>query len=75
MKSAKVMFLALALLFTSTPCFAQGYMSIKFGAAAQFVYMQTVNAITENLSVRIDVTKRVPYQIQIASNERVLVIE
>lgn len=75
MTSAKVTFLALAFILISSPSFAQGYMSIKFGTEAQLVYVQKVNAIVQDLTVRIDVTSRVPHEIQMVSNERILVIE
>jgi hypothetical protein len=71
----KILSMVLALLLLSSPGFAQDYMSAKIGATAQLIYVQTVNAVTENILVRIDVTRRVPYEVQKVSNEKVLVID
>jgi len=74
MKTAKILLLTLLFLSFSNACFAQGYMSVKISATAEFIYVQTVNALNGYLVLRTDVTHKVPYEIQSDANEKVLVI-
>jgi len=77
MTQRKIIPMALSFLLFSSPCLAynpQNYMSISLGAKAKFVYVQSVNAIIQNLTMRIDVTSRVPYEVQTVNGEKILVI-
>lgn len=74
MTSAKVLFLTLTFLLLSSPCFAQDDTSVKVGATAQFSYVQMIGTATGYLAASMNITGKVPYEIQIVSNERVMII-
>lgn len=77
MTTPKVLLLTLAFLTLSSSCFAENYMSymiVKLGATAQFSYVQIVDALDGYLSIRSDVTSKVPYEIQTVSDVKVLII-
>jgi hypothetical protein len=75
MKSLKITLLALAFLLFATPTFAQGYMSVKLGATAQFVYVQVINNLAGFLTIHTDVTSKVPYEVETISDTQVIVIK
>ena len=76
MTPKKMLSMVLALLLFSSPCFAEdGYVRAEVGPTTRLVYVQTVNAITQNLHVRVDVTSRVPHEIQMVSNSTVLIVD
>ncbi|MFH1158250.1 MAG: hypothetical protein V1721_05130 [Pseudomonadota bacterium] len=74
MTTPKILFLTLAFLILGSPCFAQGYMSVKIGATAQFVYVQAIDALDGYLTIRMDVTGKVPYEIKTLPNGKILII-
>jgi hypothetical protein len=73
--TTKITALALAFLLFSTPVFAEGFMSVRFGATAQFIYVQVINNLAGYLSISTDVTQKVPYEIQNTADEKILVID
>ena len=77
MTPKKILFMVLALLLSSTPCFAEdGYVRAEVGPASmRLVYVQTVNAITQNLHVRVDVTNKIPHEIEAVSNNTILIVD
>ena len=74
MTCKKILFPVLMFMLSTAPCFAEGYMSVKLGATAQFVYVQVIDVINGHLSLRMDVTGQVPYTVQTVDNEKTLVI-
>jgi hypothetical protein len=71
----KILFLTmLALLLTGGRSYAQGYMSVKLGASAQFVYVQVVNVLDGHFLVHTDVTGKVPHALQEIDGQKSLII-
>lgn len=65
--------LAALFLILSTPAHAQ-QVSIHMDAEARFIHTQILNGLGENIAIEVDVTAKVPHEVQVVENEKLLVI-
>jgi len=74
MAPKKILFMVLLLLLFSAPSFADGHIRAEAGPVNKIFYVETVNAITRDIHVKVDVTNRIPHEVQVVSNSTVLII-